>query len=101
MTTRSLPPGESDCIATCVVKHINVNHKTMALFADINPPFQQRKATEREEEFRKMQEEAKKAEELAALPKPWYISMWGNLTGSSTPVVATTTTKQQQVSGTS
>jgi hypothetical protein len=60
LAQRGLDNEEGDCIARCTQKHINVNHKTMEVFAEINPGFQQRKAEERAVEFKKMHEDAAK-----------------------------------------
>lgn len=61
MTTRNLDDEEAHCISTCVQKHVNVNHKTMEFFAEINPIFQQRKLEEHQKELQQQQEAAQKA----------------------------------------
>ena len=56
MTRRTLDSDEDKCISTCVQKHVNVNHKTMEFFAEINPAFQQRKMEEQQQELMKLQQ---------------------------------------------
>ena len=56
---------EISCVDTCIMKHANVNHKLMMLFADINPQFQERKAQERIAEF-----EAAQAQQAQAAQTP-------------------------------
>jgi len=55
MTQRHLDSDEQTCINSCTQKHVNVNHKTMELFSEINPVFQQRKMEEHQAEYAKLQ----------------------------------------------
>ncbi len=66
MTTRNLDDEEANCISTCVQKHVNVNHKTMECFAEINPIFQQRKLEEHQKELQQLQQQQQEAAQKAA-----------------------------------
>lgn len=66
MTHRNLDDYEATCISTCVQKHVNVNHKTMECFAEINPIFQQRKLEEHQKELQQLQQQQQEAAQKAA-----------------------------------
>lgn len=66
MTQRNLDDEEARCISTCVQKHVNVNHKTMEFFAEINPIFQQRKLEEHQRELQALQQQQEAAQKDAS-----------------------------------
>jgi import inner membrane translocase subunit TIM10B len=62
----SLATDEIECVDRCIVKNVNVNHKLMSLYMEINPDFQEKKMKEQQEEMAKNQELAAAAANSAA-----------------------------------
>ncbi|KAL7642516.1 UNVERIFIED_CONTAM: hypothetical protein RMT77_007077 [Armadillidium vulgare] len=46
MHKRELGPEELNCVRRCTEKHINVNHKVMAVYAELQPMYIQRRLDE-------------------------------------------------------
>ncbi|CAG7833253.1 unnamed protein product [Allacma fusca] len=66
----TLTGEERNCIDTCLSKNVNFNQKTLALFMEINPPFQQKKMEEQMAQVEELRRSQAAAVEASPQPVP-------------------------------